>query len=154
MRTWRTAIVIGVAALSGLGIASSAAAIGEDEDPEVVYCQSLIELSASVESLSSIGATSTVDEFDAAVERVRDAATATRDSLRALVEAQVEDLETAVDGLQGYRDSLEGDQTMEEVVQGAGGAIAAVGDARSSVGTIPNCAVVAGQEIAEQEAED
>lgn len=154
MRAVRASVVMGLAALACMGVVTGAAAIGEDEDPEVVYCQSLVELTASVEGLRTIDATSTVDEFESAVERVQEAAANTEESLRALVESQVESLETAVDGLRDYRDSLEGDTTMEEVVQGAGDAVAAVGVAHADVGTIPNCAVVAGQQQAAEEAED
>ena len=154
MTTRRMTIAAGVAALMCLALAVSALAVGEDEDPEVIYCQSLVELSASVEGLGTIDATSTVEEFESAVGRVRDAATGTEESLRGLVEAQIATLETAVDGLQGYWDSVEDDQTIEEVIAGAAGAIAAVADARAGVGVIPNCAVVAGQEVAEEEAEE
>jgi hypothetical protein len=154
MRAFRTTVVIGLTAMACLGIATATVAIGEDEDPEVVYCQSLVELTASIEGLRAVDATSTVDEFESAVERVEEAATSTEESARAMLEAQVEDLETAIDGLRDYRDSLEGDETMEAVVQGAGDAVAAVGVAHADVGTIPNCAVVAGEQQAEEEAED
>jgi hypothetical protein len=137
-----------------LGIASGAAAIGEDEDPEVVYCQSLVELSASVDALGAVDATSTVEDFDTTVDGVREAATTMEESLRGLVESQIAALETAVGDLEGYRDSLEGDETVEEAVQGAGTAIAAVVSARAAIGTIPNCAVVAGQEAVEEETEE
>jgi hypothetical protein len=142
-----------LAAVLGLAIPSVASAIGEDEDPELVYCQSVVALSASVDALGTIDTSSTVDEFDAAVGDVREAATTLQDSLRALVEAQVEGLETAVSDLEGYRDSLEGDETIDQAVQGAAEAVAAVGVARADVGTIPNCAVVAGQEAVDEEAE-
>lgn len=154
MTTARTTIATGVAVLLSLSIASGAFAIGDDEeDPEVTYCQSLVTLSASVETLGSIDASSTVDEFEAAVDSVREAATTMEESLRGLVEAQVAALETAVGDLQGYRDSLAGDETVEEAVLGAGAAIGAVASARDEVGTIPNCAVVAGQQAAQEEAE-
>jgi hypothetical protein len=150
----RSTIAAGVAALLCLTIPSVASAIGEDEDPEVVYCQSLAALSASVDAISAIGTTSTVDEFETAVGDVRDAATTFEESLRGLVEAQVAALETAVGDLEGYRDSLTGDETIEQAVQGAASAVAAVGTARAEVGTIPNCAVVAGQEAVEEETEE
>jgi hypothetical protein len=73
-----------------------------------------VALSASVDALSAIGTSSTVDELEAAVGDVRDAATTFEESLRALIEAQVETLETAVGDLEGYRDSLEGDETIED----------------------------------------
>ena len=66
----------------------------------------------------------------------------------------VDALETAIGDLEGYRDSLEGDETIEEAVQGAAESVAAVGAARAEVGTIPNCAVVAGQEAVEEETEE
>jgi hypothetical protein len=155
MTTARTTIATGLAMLLSLSIASAAFAIGEDEeDPAVRYCQALVELSASVEALGMIDAGTTVGEFETAVDDVREAATNMEESLRGLVEAQIAALETAVGDLQGYRDSLEEDQTIEEVVLGAGTAIAAVASARAEVGTIPNCAVVAGQEAAEEEAEE
>jgi hypothetical protein len=147
-------MVAGVAALLCLTIPSMASAIGEDEDPEVVYCQSLAALSASVDALSTIDTGWTVDMFETAVGGVRDAATTYEESLRALVEAQVGTLETAVGDLESYRDSLEGDETIEEAVQGAAEAVAAVGAARAEVGTIPNCAVVAGQEAVDEETEE
>ena len=153
MKASRTAVATGLAALLSLSIASGAFAIGEDEDPEVVYCQSLMELSASVETLGAVDAASTVEEFEAAVDGAREAASAMEESLRGLVEAQVAALETAVGDLQGYRDSLAGDETIEEAVQGAGAAIGAVTSARDEIGTIPNCAVVAGQQAAQEEAE-
>ena len=106
-----------------------------------------------MESLGTIDASSSVDVFETAVDGVREAATTMEESLRGLVEAQVDALETAVGDLEGYRDSLEGDETVEEAVQGAGTAIAAVASARDEVGTIPNCAVVAGQQAAQEEAE-
>jgi hypothetical protein len=154
MTTRRNTMTAALAALMCLGIASGASAIGEDEDPEVVYCQSLVELSASVETLAAIDATSTVEVFETTVDGVREAATTMEESLRGLVEAQIAALETAVGDLEGYRDSLEGDETVEEAVQGAGTAIEAVATARAAIGTIPNCAVVAGQEVAEEEAEE
>jgi hypothetical protein len=147
----RSTLAAVLAALLCVSIPAVASAIGEDEDPEVVYCQSLVALSASVDALSAIGTSSTVDEFETAVGDVRDAATTFEESLRALVEAQVETLEIAVGDLEGYRDSLAGDETIEEAVQGAATTIAAVGAARADVGTIPNCAVVAGQEAVEEE---
>lgn len=153
MTTVRTTMATGLAALLSLSIASGAFAIGEDEDPEVSYCQSLTALAASVETLGVIDANSTVDAFESAVDDVREAATRMEDSLRGLVEAQVAALETAVGDLQGYRDSLEGEETVGEAVQGAGAAIAAVASARDDIGTIPNCAVVAGQQAAQEEAE-
>jgi hypothetical protein len=152
MSTARTTIAAGMAALLSLTIASGALAIGDEVDPEVAYCQSLVELSASVETLGAIDASSTVDDFEAAVDGVRDAASNMEESLRGLVEAQVATLETAVGDLQGYRDSLAGDATIEQAVQGAGAAVAAVAIARDDVGTIPNCAVVAGQQAAQEEA--
>jgi hypothetical protein len=154
MRASRTTVAIALAAIACLGFTTGTAAIGEDEDPEIAYCQSLVELTASLEGVRAIDATSTVDEFESAVERLQEAATSTEDSLRALFEAQVEALETAVDGVRDYRDSLEGDETIEAVVQGAGDAIAAVDAAHAQVGTIPNCAVVAGQQQAAEETED
>ena len=150
----RSTIAAGVAALVCLTIPSMASAIGEDEDPEVVYCQSLAALSASVDALSTIDTDWTVDMFETAVGGVRDTATTFEESLRSLVEAQVDTLETAVGDLEGYRDSLTGDETIEEAVQGAASAVAAIGTARAEVGTIPNCAVVAGQEAVEEEAEE
>jgi hypothetical protein len=154
MTNVRTAMAASLAALLSLSLASAVSAIGEDEDPEVVYCQSLVALAASVDALGAIDASSTVEEFETAVDGVRDAATAFEESLRALVEAQVETLETAVGDLEGYRDSLEGDETIEEALQGADAAVAAVGSARAEVGTTPNCAVVAGQEAVDEEAEE
>jgi hypothetical protein len=148
------AVTAGLAALLSIGVASSVAAIGEDEDPEVVYCQSLVALSASVDALGAVDASSTVEELETAVDGVREAATTFEESLRALVEAQVETLETAVGELEGYRDSLQGDETIEEALQGAAAAVAAVTTARAEVGTIPNCAVVAGQEAVEEETEE
>jgi hypothetical protein len=154
MTTRQRTLAAGLAALLSLGIASAAAAIGDDEtDPEVAYCQSLTTLAASVETLGAVDATSTVDEFETAVDGVREAASAMEESLRGLVESQVATLDAAVGDLQGYRDSLTGDETMEQAVQGAGAAIVAVGEARDDVGTIPNCAVVAGQQAAQEEAE-
>jgi hypothetical protein len=150
----RPSIAVGLAAFLCLSIASAVSAIGEDEDPEVVYCQSLVALSASVDALGAIGTTSTVDEFETAVDSVREAATTFEESLRGLIEAQVEALESAIGDLEGYRDSLEGDETIEEAVQGAAAAVTAVGTARAEVGTIPNCAVVAGQEAVEEETEE
>jgi hypothetical protein len=144
----------GVTALLCLTIPSVATAIGEDEDPEVVYCQSLAALSASVDALSTIDTGSSVDMLETAVGGVRDAATAFEESLRALVEAQIETLETAIGDLEGYRDSLEGDETIEEALLGAAETVAAVGVARAEVGTVPNCAVVAGQEAVEEETEE
>ena len=86
--------------------------------------------------LSTIDATSTVDEFETAVDDVREAATTMGEPPRSM-EAQVAALETAVADLQGHRDSLEGDVTVEEAVQGAGAAITAVMSARDEVGTSP-----------------
>ena len=153
MTKTRTTMAAGSAALLSLSLASAALAIGEEEDPEVAYCQALTGLAASVESLGTIDANSSVDVFETAVAGVREAARTMEESLRGLVEAQVDALETAVGDLEGYRDSLEGDETVEEAVQGAGTAIAAIASARDEVGTIPNCAVVAGQQAAQEEAE-
>jgi hypothetical protein len=146
-------MVAALAALLSLSMASGAFAIGEEEDPEVAYCQSLMELAASVETLGAIDTTSTVDEFETAVDGVREAASAMEENLRGLVEAQVGALETAVGDLEGYKDSLSGDETIDAALQGAGAAIAGVASARDEVGTIPNCAVVAGQQAAQEEAE-
>jgi hypothetical protein len=154
MSKLRTTMAAGLAALLSLGITSAVSAIGEDEDPAVVYCQSLVGLSAAVDALSAIDESSTVDEFETAVDGVRDAASTFEESLRGLAESQIADLETALGDLQGYRDSLEGDETIEEAMQGAASAIAAVGAAREQVGTIPNCAIVAGQEAVDEEAEE
>jgi hypothetical protein len=154
MKKMRSVTTAGLAALMCLSFASAVAAIGEDEDPEVVYCQSLVALSASVDALGAIGTTSTVDDLETAVDGVREAAMTFEESLRALVEAQVETLETAVGDLEGYRDSLEGDETIEEALQGAAATVAAVSGARADIGTIPNCAVVAGQEAVEEETEE
>jgi hypothetical protein len=142
-----------VAVILSMGAVNVAFAIGEDEDPEVAYCQSLVELTAAVEGLKVISVDSTVEEFEAAVDRAREAATSVEDSLRAVVESQIAALETAVDGVESYRDTIEDDQTIEQVIQGAAGSIEAVDAARSEVGVIPNCAVVAGQEVAEDEAD-
>ena len=90
-------------------------------------------LSASLEGLTGFDATSTVGELETAVDGARDAATTMEESLRGLVEAQIATLETALEDLQGYRDSLEDDQTIEEVVEGAGASIAAVVSARAEV---------------------
>jgi hypothetical protein len=149
----RTTISAGLAALLSLGIASAVSAIGEDEDPQVVYCQSLVDLSAAVDALRAVDTTSTVDDLETAVDDVREAATTFEDSIRNLVESQIAGLETALGELEGYRDSLEGDETIEAAVQGAAAAIGSVGTAREQVGVIPNCAVVAGQEAVEEEPE-
>lgn len=150
MTTRRVSIATGLAAILSLSLSTGAFALGaDDEDPEVTYCQSLVALSASVDSLTGIDASSTVGEFETTVDGAREAATGFEESLRGLVEAQIAALETAIGDLQGYRDSLQEDQTIEEVVQGAGAAIAAVASAREEIGTIPNCAVVAGQEADE-----
>ena len=143
-----------LAAVLSLSIVSGAAAIGDETDPEVAYCSSLMELAASVQSLGAISPSSTVDQFDGAVDRIQEAATGVEESLRGLVDAQVAALETAVGDLQGYRDALTGDETLEEAVQGAGEAIEAVGSARDAIGTLPNCAVVAGQQAAQEEMEE
>jgi hypothetical protein len=142
-----------LAVILTVGVGNLALAIGEDEDPQVAYCQSLVELTAAVEGLKLISVESTVEEFEAAVDRAREAATGVEDSLRALVESQVAGLESAVGGVESYRDTIEDDQTIEQVVQGAAASIEAVDAARSEVGVIPNCAIVAGQEVAEDEAE-
>lgn len=148
MTTRRVALVTGLTLTLVLGIMSGAVARREQEDPEVVYCNSLTELAASIESLASMSASSTVDEFKAGVERVSEAAAATRESIQALVEAQVADLQTAVDDLKGYGDSLSGDQTIEEAMQGASAQMEAVASARDAVGTMPNCALVLGEQAA------
>ena len=154
MTTARRSITAGLAALLSLSMATGAFAIGDEVDPEVAYCESLVALSASLEGLTGFDATSTVGELETAVDGAREAATTMEESLRGLVEAQIATLETALEDLQGYRDSLEDDQTIEEVVEGAGASIAAVVSARAEIGTIPNCAVVAGQEAAEEEADE
>ena len=45
MATIRPTIATGLAVLLSLSLASAVFAIGEDEEPEVAYCQSLMELS-------------------------------------------------------------------------------------------------------------
>lgn len=148
MKTRRVALTTGLSAILALGIVSGAFARGTEEDPAVTYCNSLTELAASIQSLASLSASSTVDEFKAGVDRVNEASSATKASLEGLVEAEVADLQTAVDDLMNYRDSISGDQTVEQVIQGAAEAMAAVAVARDEVGTLPNCALVLGEQAA------
>ena len=66
-------------------------------------------------------------------------------SLRGLAEAQIAAVEMAVGDLRAYRDSLSG-ETIEQALQGAEAAIAAVDSARDEVGTLPDCAEVISQQ--------
>jgi uncharacterized protein YicC (UPF0701 family) len=132
---------------AALSIASAASTVGQDtQEAEVVYCQSVVGLSASVEALSALDANSTVDELEAAVAGVREAATTYGQSLRTVLDAQLATLETAVGELEAYRDSLEGDETIEEAVQGAAASVASVRAARAGVGVVPDCEEVTGME--------
>ena len=140
------ALATGLTATLVLSMMSGAVARRDQEDPEVTYCNSLTELAASIESLASMSASSTVDEFKAGVEQVKEASAATKESIQVLVEAQLADLQTAVDDLMGYTDSLSGDETVEQAMQGASAQMEAVASARDAVGTLPNCALVLGEQ--------
>lgn len=148
MKTRRVALITGLSVTLVLGMMSGAVARRDQEDPEVTYCNSLTELAASIESLASMSTSSTVDEFKAAVEQVKEASAATKESIQGLVEAQVANLQTAVDDLKGYSDSISGDQTIEQAMQGAAAQMEAVASARDEVGTLPNCALVLGEQAA------
>jgi hypothetical protein len=116
-------------------------------DAEIAYCQSLPEFAAAVQALDAIDASSTVDEFNAAVHRIDVATSGVGQSLRGLAEAQIAAVETAVGDLRAYRDSLSG-ETIEQALEGADSAIAAVESARDEVGTIPDCEDVISQQDA------
>ena len=143
---------MGLAAILSASVASTAFALGEDEDPELAYCQSVATLQASVANLMAIDTSSTTDELSAAVEGVQDAAGAYMEDLRSVAESQVAAIEDAVNDLREYRDSVEGEQTIEEAVEGAVPYIAAIAAARAAAGTVDCGAVLAG-EAAEQAAE-
>jgi hypothetical protein len=142
------ALATGLTVTLVLSMVSGAVARRDQEDPAVTYCSSLTELATSIESLASMSTSSTVDEFKAGVEQVKEASAATKESIEGLVEAQVAALQTAVDDLKGYTDSLSGDETMEQAMQGAVDQMAAVASARDAVGTLPNCALVLGEQAA------
>lgn len=148
MTTRRVALATGLTVTLVLSMVSGAVARRDQEDPAVTYCNSLTELATSIESLASMSTSSTVDEFKAGVEQVKEASAATKESIQGLVEAQVAALQTAVDDLKGYTDSLSGDETMEQAMQGAADQMAAVASARDAVGTLPNCALVLGEQAA------
>ena len=114
-------------------------------DAELAYCQSLPEFAASVQALDAIDESSTVDEFNAAVDRVVAARSGVGQSLRGLAEAQIAAVETAVGDLRAYRESLSG-ETIEQALEGAEAAIAAVGSARDDVGRFPDCEEVISQQ--------
>jgi len=148
MKKRRVALATGLTVTLVLSMVSGAVARRDQEDPAVTYCNSLTELATSIESLASMSTSSTVDEFKAGVERANEATAATKESIQGLVEAQVAALQTAVDDLKGYTDSLSGDETMEQAMQGAADQMAAVASARDAVGTLPNCALVLGEQAA------
>ena len=148
----RTALAIGLAACLSASVASTAFALGEDEDPELPYCQSVATLEASVANLMAIDTSSTTDELSSAVEGVQDAAGAYVEDLRSVAEWQVAAIEDAVNALRDYRDDLEGDTSIEETVEGAVPYIAGVAGARAAAGTV-DCEAVMTAEAAEQAAE-
>lgn len=142
-------MVAAAMAIPSVGLAQSPSAgpsmtIG---DAEIAYCQSLPEFAAAVQALDAIDASSTVDEFNAAVDRIDVATSGVGQSLRGLAEAQIAAVETAVGDLRAYRDSLSS-ETIEQALEGADSAIAAVESARDEVGTIPDCEDVISQQAA------
>lgn len=149
MHRSRTALALGLAAILSASVASTAFGLGEDEDPELAYCQSVATLQASVANLMAIDTNSTTDELSAAVEGVQDAAGAYVEDLRDLAESQAAAIEDSVNALRDYRDDLEGDTSIEDAVQGAVPYVAAVASARASAGSIDCQEVMAGEAAAQ-----
>ena len=153
MHRTRTALAMGLAVILSVSVASAAFALGEDEDPELAYCQSVATLQASVANLMAIDTGSTTDELSAAVEGVQDAASTYMEDLRSVAESQVAAIEDSVNALRDYRDDLEGDVTIEEAVQGAIPYVAGVAGARAAAGSVDCQEVLAGEAVEQQAAE-
>ena len=140
----RTALGVGLALLLTTSLAvTTTAQILDDENAELEYCRSVAELAESVDSLAALDASSTVEELESAVDSVRDSGSAVREDLRAVLEAQIDEIGTAVEGLEEYRDSIEDDATVEEALRGAGPAVAEVARAYASAGSVDCQAVLA-----------
>lgn len=145
-----TTLAAGLAALLSLSVASGASALfGDDEDPELAFCQARVAMADAVASLEAISADSTRDEAQTAVDGVSDAASDLRNDARNLLEAQVDSLQTAFGNLEGYVDSVDGDATIEEFAQGAVPYLAEIKLADATIGTV-DCDAALAREAAEQ----
>lgn len=147
MQSRKAVLATSLAMILSLGVASGAAAIGDDEDPAVTFCQSAGALSQAVESMASLDASATTDELQAATDAVRDAASATVDARRDLLEAQADAIDAAVGDLQDYIGDVAGDQTVEEAVAGAIPYVQEVLSARAALGSVDCAAAMAGQAV-------
>jgi hypothetical protein len=137
--------------LIALGAASlllfAVAACDDDEDPELAFCESLVTLTVAVDEARAIDAESSIDEYNAAVDKVIDAAAEVKDNAGDLAEEQVEAIEAAVDDLESYKGDLEGSEAVAGAVQGSAPYLAAIMEARAEAGTV-NCAEAAAEEAA------
>ena len=143
-------LAAGLAALLTLSVAPGAFALfGDDEDPELAFCQSRVAMADAIASLEAIGPDSTTDDLQAAVDGAAQAASDMRNEARNVLEAQIDSLRSAFGDLQGYVDSVAGDASIEEAVQGAAPYVAEIGVARAMIGTV-DCDAVFAREAAEQ----
>jgi hypothetical protein len=137
--------------LIALGAASlllfAVAACDDDEDPELAFCESLVTLTVAVDEARAIDAESSVDDYNAAVDKVIDAAAEVKDNAGDLAKEQVEAIEAAVDDLESYKGDLEGSEAVAGAVQGSAPYLAAIMEARAEAGTV-NCAEAAAEEAA------
>ena len=90
----RATLGVSLALLLTTSVSATAFAVGHNDDPELAFCQSVGELSMSVGSLAALDASSTVGEFETAVDSVSEASDAVRENLRAVLEAQGDEIRT------------------------------------------------------------
>jgi hypothetical protein len=146
----RTTLAAGLAVLLSLSVASGASALfGNDEDPELAFCQSGVAMTAAVASLEAIGADSTTDELQTAVDGVSQAASDMRNEARNLLESQVDSLRSAFGDLQGYVGSVDEDASIEDAVAGTAPYVAQIKVSRALLGTV-DCDAALAKEAAEQ----
>ena len=143
-------IALGAASLL---IFAVAACDNEEENPELAFCESLVELTVAVDELRGLDADSAIDDYNAAVDKVGEAVTEVKDNAGDLAEDQIEAIEAAVDDLKSYRDDLEGETTVGDAVAGSVPSLSAIADARAEAGTV-NCADAAAEAAADEAEEE
>ena len=130
----KTIIALGASAL--LLVAAACDEAEPTPDPALTFCDSVEAMAASVEALEGLGIDNTVEEVEAGIDAVAEAAAAVKDSAGDLAESQAEAIEDAVAELQSFRDTIEDDQTIAEVLASLADDVAAVRQARIEAGTV------------------
>lgn len=121
-------------------------------NPELAFCDSLEVLAQSVAAFDKLDAQSTVDDVQAGMEAVEEAAGNVRDAAGDLADSQVEAIQTAADELRDYRETLDGSETVEQVVAGFADQVVALKAARLEAGQA-HCGLAEAQAAASQAAE-